>query len=109
MAGRDLTIRGRGAKGGNGAAGGELAVVSDDWGRVAELLGELGAPAEQLRRFPMEPGSDDEPWDVLLSMLAIDAHTALQKRGERTGLRFIAEPRLHESASRFYEMVPADI
>ncbi len=42
-------------------------------------------------------------------MLALDEHTALLKLAERTGLRFIAEPRLHESASRYYEVVPPDV
>ncbi|MEX2219588.1 MAG: GspE/PulE family protein [Phycisphaerales bacterium] len=112
MAGRELTLRGRQAKAtnGRGGAGGELAVGSagGDWARVASLLGDLGGTPDQLRRLPLEPGSDEEPWDVLLSLLAIDEHTALQKLAERTGLRFIAEPRLHESASRFYEVIPAD-
>jgi general secretion pathway protein E len=85
------------------------ALATDDWGRIANLLGPLDAPAEILRRFPGEQGSDDEPWDVLLSMLALDEHTALGRLAERTGLRFIPEPRLQESASRFYEQIPAEI
>src|SRR5688572_20420994 len=90
-------------------AGGAAALVTDDWSRVAELFGPLRVAPEQLRKFPTEAGSDDEPWDVLLSMLAIDEHTALLKLSERTGLRFVPEPRLQESASRFYEVVPADV
>lgn len=83
------------------------AIVTDDWGRVADLFGPLKIPAEQLRQFPKSPGSDEEPWDVLLSMLAIDEHSALKTLSERTGLDFAPEPRLDESASRFYETVPA--
>jgi general secretion pathway protein E len=101
MAARDLTLRSNGSHGG--------ALATDDWGRVAELLGPLKAPPEALRKLPTEPGSDEEPWDILLSMLAVDEHTALQALAERTGLRFIAEPRPHESSSRFYELIPADI
>jgi general secretion pathway protein E len=108
MARDSLTVRRRG--GGSGGAGRDLApLITDDWNRVAELLGPLDATAEQLRRFAAEPGSDSDPWDVLLSMLAIDEHSALTKLAERTGLRFIAEPKLQESASRFYETVPGEI
>jgi general secretion pathway protein E len=91
----------------NGAAGrASTALVTDDWNRVADLFGPLRIPADQLRSFPLEPGSDTEPWDVLLSMLALDEHAALSRLAERTGLRYIAEPRLQESARRFYELVP---
>src|SRR4051794_30133904 len=110
MAGRDLTVRtGKAPREGDGRprAPADLALASGDWNRVAALLGPLEADPEQLRRFPLEQGSDEEPWDVLLTLLAIDEHTALQKLAERTGLRFIPEPRLHESASRFYDMIPA--
>ncbi|MCC6660798.1 MAG: type II/IV secretion system protein [Phycisphaerales bacterium] len=85
------------------------ALVTDDWSRVADLLGPLRLPPDQLRRFPTEPGSDTEPWDALLSMLALDEHTALAKLAERTGLAFIPEPKRQESAGRFYEVVPADL
>src|SRR5690606_37765712 len=50
-------------------------------------------------------GSDDEPWDVMLQTLAIDEVSALKLLSQRTGLRFIAEPRLNESSSRFYELI----
>jgi len=108
MAREALTVRRRSASG--AGAGRDLApLITDDWNRVAELLGPLEATPDQLRRFPAEPGSDSEPWDVLLSMLAIDEHTALTKLAERTGLRFIPEPKLQESASRFYETIPGEI
>jgi general secretion pathway protein E len=77
--------------------------------RVAQLLGPLKLSPEQVRLFPLAEGSDDEPWDVLLSMLAMDEHQALELLAKRTGLAFIAEPRLQESASRFYEVVPPDV
>lgn len=86
-----------------------LVAAHEDWGRVADLLGPLRVSPDQLKKFAAEPGSDEEPWDVLLTMLALDEHTALTKLAERTGLRFIAEPRLHESSSRFYEVVPPDV
>jgi general secretion pathway protein E len=107
MAARDqLTLRRRGSRNGPAAL---APLVADDWNRIAQLLGPLDAAPDQLRRFPTEPGSDSEPWDVLLSMLAIDEHTALTRLAERTGLRFIAEPKLQESASRFYEVIPGEI
>jgi general secretion pathway protein E len=77
--------------------------------RIAQLFGPLPLTAEQLRQFPQIEGSDEEPWDVLLSMLAMDEHQALELLAKRTGLKFIAEPRHQESASRFYELVPAEV
>src|SRR3954465_9273902 len=83
-------------------------VASADLPRVAQLFGPLAITAEQLRQFPKIDGSDEEPWDVLLSMLAMDEHPALDLLARRTGLRFVPEPRIHESSSRFYELVPPD-
>ena len=80
-----------------------------EWPRIAELLGPLAPRADQLKTFPEVPGSDLEPWDVLLSMLAIDEHSALEKLSERTGLPLQNEPKLQDSAARFYELVPAQI
>src|SRR3954471_1378770 len=80
-----------------------------DLPRVAQLFGPLAITAEQLRQFPKIDGSDEEPWDVLLSMLAMDEHQALDLLARRTGLRFVPEPRIHESSSRFYELVPPDL
>lgn len=79
-----------------------------DWGRIAQLLGPLGATPDQLKRFRAMEGSDIEPWDVLLSMLALDEHHALETLAARTGLRFVSEPKLQESSARFYELFPAD-
>jgi general secretion pathway protein E len=79
-----------------------------EWNRVAELFGPLKVRPDQLRRFPLQEGSDSEPWDVLLSMLALDEHHALELLAQRTGLRFLPEPRLVESAARFYEIVEPD-
>jgi len=80
-----------------------------EWGRIAQLLGPLKLSPEQLRQFPRVDGSDVEPWDVLLSMLALDEHQGLELLGQRTGLPYVAEPRHQESATRFYEVVPPDI
>jgi len=90
------------ARSGRGEAAGE-------WSRVSLLMGPLGLSAEQLRRFPQAEGSDTEPWDVMLSMLAIDEHQGLELLARRTGLAFVAEPRHQESSSRFYEAVPGEI
>jgi general secretion pathway protein E len=80
-----------------------------DLARVAEVFGPLPVSAEQLRQFPKIEGSDEEPWDVLLQMLAIDEHQALELLAKRTGLKYSAEPRPQESANRFYEVVPAEL
>ena len=77
--------------------------------RAADKFGELKLGPEQLAAFPVTPGSDEEPWDALLALLATDEQRALELMSERTGLPFVSEPRLEESASRFYEAVPADI
>ncbi|MFO0856663.1 MAG: GspE/PulE family protein [Phycisphaerales bacterium] len=80
-----------------------------DLSRLAHMLAPIPISPEQLRQFPLVEGSDQEPWDVLLSMLAIDEHQGLELLSKRTGLRFISEPTLHESASKFYELVPPDL
>ncbi|MCE2924612.1 MAG: GspE/PulE family protein [Phycisphaeraceae bacterium] len=79
------------------------------WPRIAQLLGDLAPSAEQLRAFPDLPGSDAEPWDTLLSILAIDEHQGLSRLAARTGLKFEPEPRMSESAARFYELLPPAI
>ena len=84
-------------------------LVTDDWNRVADMFGPLRIAPDRLRSFPTEPGSDDEPWDVLLAMLALDEQTALTRLADRTGLRYVAEPRLNESARRFYELIPPSV
>jgi general secretion pathway protein E len=83
-----------------------LTHVRRDPRRITEVLGPLALSPEQVRRFPDIPGSDSEPWDVLLTLLATDEHTALRRLAERTGLPLQPEPKLQESASRFYELVP---
>jgi general secretion pathway protein E len=84
-------------------------IVTDEWSRVARAFEGFGLSAEQLKQLARAPGSDDEPWDVMLSMLAIDEHQALSMLAKRTGLRFDAEPKLDDSASRYYELVPGDL
>ncbi|MEM7754270.1 MAG: GspE/PulE family protein [Planctomycetota bacterium] len=79
-----------------------------DWSRAASLLAPLKLTPEQLRQFSIAEGADDQPWDVLIQMLAMDEQTALETLAERTGALFEAEPRLAESASKFYEVVDAD-
>lgn len=77
--------------------------------RVAELFAPIPLTAEQARQFALIEGSDEEPWDVLLQLLALDEHQALELLGKRTGLDYVPEPRMHESASRYYEVVPAEV
>jgi general secretion pathway protein E len=72
-------------------------------------MGDLAPRADQLKAFPDLPGSDSEPWDVLLSLLALDEHTALERLSKRTGLPLQMEPKLQDSASRFYEAVPGSM
>ncbi|MFG0284501.1 MAG: GspE/PulE family protein [Phycisphaerales bacterium JB039] len=101
---RDTASHGR-----NGAAGAPGALALDDDRRIAQLFGPLRASPEQIRRYRTDPASEREPWDVLLSTLAVDEHTALRALAERTGLVFEDEPILDDSASRFYELVtPAE-
>ena len=80
-----------------------------DWPRIGQLLGDLAPKAEQLKAFPDLPGSDTEPWDVLLGLLAVDEFTGLQRLAARTGLTFQAEPRLTESSAPFYEIIPPSV
>ncbi len=90
------------------ATSGGLSTLADP-ARVAELFGAFRLTADQARRFPQIEGSDTEPWDVMLTMLAIDEHQALELLGQRTGLRYLAEPKLQESGARFYETIPAEV
>jgi general secretion pathway protein E len=76
------------------------------WGKVAAVLGDLAPRSEQLAVFPDLPATDAEPWDVLMGLLAVDETAGLQKLAQRTGLTYMAEPRLAESSIRFYEVVP---
>jgi len=87
----------------------ELGLVTDDWARVARVFGSLELSAEQARAFASIEGSDDHPWDVMLQSLALDEATALKTLAERTGLAYVAEPRLGESANKFYEVIPAEV
>jgi len=90
------------AKAPSGPSSGELA-------RISSLLGPLSLSPEQVRQFPAIEGSDEEPWDVMLQLLATDEHQALEALSKRTGLDFVPEPKGHESATRFYEVVPPDV
>lgn len=108
---------------GNTLAGGSVTPGIGEWSAVArQFAGErqigedsslapqgLVIKPEQLRSFPQLPGSDDEPWDVLLSMLALDEHTALESLARRTGLRVELEPKFNEAAARFYETIPPSV
>ncbi len=89
----------------NGAG---TALARGDWDRVSQAFGPLRLSGEQLKAFARIEGSDDEPWDLLLQSMALDEASALKLLAERTGLEYRAEPRLGESASRFYELVPPD-
>ena len=93
------------APGPNGAG---TALARGDWDRVSQAFGPLRLSGEQLKAFARIEGSDDEPWDLLLQSMALDEASALKLLADRTGLEYRAEPRLGESASRFYELVPPD-
>jgi len=81
------------------------ALVVDEWDEAARAFGPLKLSGDQLRAFASIEGSDDEPWDVMLQTLALDESSALKLLAERTGLDYIAEPKLQESSSRFYELI----
>ncbi len=87
----------------NGAA-----LARADWDRVARVFGPLRMSPEQLKAFTRIDGSDDEPWDVMLQSMALDETSALKLLSDRTGLEYRAEPKLTDSASRFYELIEAD-
>jgi general secretion pathway protein E len=84
--------------GGNGAA---------DPHAVAKLLAPLPIKPEQIAGFGRLPGADEDPWDVMLSAMAMDEQAALERLGERFGIPFDPEPKQEESGELFYERVPA--
>jgi len=108
MAGGPLTrFRDPGGKGGGAPPGATLAL--DESPLLAEQLGGLRLTPDQLRVYRQAEGSDTDPWDVMLSMLAMDEQQALSRLAERTGLEFRLEPRLQESSSKFYETIDPDL
>jgi len=90
---------------GSDANGAGLARSPATLASVASRFGQLSLSAEDLARYGSAPGSDEEPWDALLQTLAIDERTGLRRLSERTGLAYIEEPRLQDSASVFYERI----
>ncbi len=104
-----LTIRGKSKQDTNPDASGNGQGSGDALPSVARALRMPRLNADALRAFRDMPGSDVEPWDMLISAMATDEQSSLKLLAERTGLPFIAEPRLSESALRFYEVVPPDL
>ncbi|NRA57705.1 MAG: type II/IV secretion system protein [Phycisphaerales bacterium] len=104
-----LTIRGKGKQDANPDHTGNGRGSGDALPGVARALRMPRLNADALRAFRDMPGSDVEPWDMLISAMATDEQSSLKLLAERTGLPFVAEPRLSESALRFYEVVPPDI
>ncbi|MEM7623919.1 MAG: ATPase, T2SS/T4P/T4SS family, partial [Planctomycetota bacterium] len=79
------------------------------WRSVADAFGDLGLSPEKLEQFARIEGSDEAPWDTMIQIMASDEQTALERFASRCGLPFDAEPRLEESAMRFYELVRPDL
>ena len=104
-----LTIRGKGKQDAHPDHTGNGRGSGDALPGVARALRMSRLNADALRAFRDMPGSDVEPWDMLISAMATDEQSSLKLLAERTGLPFVAEPRLSESALRFYEVVPPDI
>lgn len=100
-----LSILGKGKQ--DGVA--EARASGDALPGVARALRVPRLTADALLAFREMPGSDTEPWDMLISAMATDEQSSLKLLAERTGLPFVAEPRLSESALRFYEMVPPNV
>ncbi|MEQ8850854.1 MAG: GspE/PulE family protein [Phycisphaerales bacterium] len=75
--------------------------------RIARMFAPLSAKAEHFRHFASMPGADEEPWDILLSTTATDEHTGLEALAKQYGLEYEPEPRLDDSAERFFDRVPA--
>ena len=108
--GRGQNAGGMASRGASGAAGpGGSQIVTRDHARIAELFGELSLKPEQVRAFPQLAGSDVEPWDTLLSILAIDEHAGLEKLAHRTGLEMVSEPKPSDAARLFYEVIPGTL
>lgn len=105
-----LRSRGSGGEVSADAPAAQAGVLAlDESPQLAEQLGGLRLSPEQLRAFRQAEGSDTDPWDVMLSLLAMDEQQALSKLAERTGLEYRAEPRLQESSSKFYENIKPDL
>ncbi len=93
-------------------AGGELAArepSADELRHIGRVMGDLGLTGEQIRQFRLAPGSESEPWDVMLQLMAMDELQALKRLSERTGIPFMAEPKVESSASHFYETIHPDV
>ncbi len=96
----------------NANAGTELAPrepSADELRHIGRVMGELGLSAEQIRQFRLAPGSESEPWDVMLQLMALDEQQALKRLSERTAIPFSAEPKAEPSASHFYETIHPDV
>ncbi|MEQ8316409.1 MAG: GspE/PulE family protein [Phycisphaerales bacterium] len=107
-----LTLRGNkngSKKESNGADAINARASGDALPGVARALRVPRLTADALRAFREMPGSDTEPWDMLISAMATDEQSSLKLLADRTGLPFVAEPRLNDSAMRFYELVPPDV
>lgn len=91
-----------------GQDAGSSAIIVDRWGDAARAFGAFGLSKDQLKAFASIEGSEDEPWDVLLQTLAMDETSALKLLAQRTGLRFVKEPKLNESSARYYELIDPD-
>ncbi|MFI4917272.1 MAG: GspE/PulE family protein [Phycisphaerales bacterium JB060] len=107
-----LTRRGQGKDARNGARSDDAIntrASGDALPGVARAIRVPRLTADALRAFREMPGSDTEPWDMLISAMATDEQSSLKLLAERTGLPFVPEPRLNESALRFYELVPPNI
>jgi len=98
----------RNAEAGNASAASAADATADAerFKSMARLFAPLPVRPEQLAGFADMPGADDEPWDVLLSTLGTEEHTALKVLAERVGVEFNPEPKTHDSAERFWERIP---
>ena len=92
---------------GNGAVDPTKEIVS--WSRVGHVFADLGLSGDKLAQFARAEGSDEAPWDTMIQLMASDEQTALERFAERCGLPFETEPRLEDSAMRFYEVIPPDL
>lgn len=90
----------------NGTPGSPVPSGPASLGRLVKLLSPMPVKADQLGRFGTLPGADEDPWDVMLTTMALDEHTALETLAKRLGIPYEAEPKSHESAEVFYERVP---
>jgi general secretion pathway protein E len=88
---------------------GAASAVAPSWENIALMFRPLPVRPEQLSTLRELQGTDDESWDMLLSTLGLEEHAALKLMATRCGLPFESEPKAHDTADVFYEVISASM